>query len=274
MATKKHPTSKKPQGTITRGKTAKNRLRQVDHFIMIYDPMLISANGNELFVDLGYGFEATTTIELASRFHAINPLLKVLGVEIDPERVEKALPFKDQFTDFRLGGFNVPIKSGEKIRGIRAFNVLRQYEESDVIAAWDEMGRNVIEGGILVEGTSNPNGSIWVANILRMKNGSWAEEGIVFYTNFYKGFQLTDFQAVLPKNYIHRMIEGEMIFDLFEKWRTALYETSAQRSWGDKAWFVSAAKLLCQNGIKINTHKKFLDKGFFVFSLQTNSPIS
>ena len=129
-----HPrASKKPEGQPTRGKTAANRLRRVDNFILLYEPSLLTRiDGlfrDALFVDLGYGFDARTTLESASRFRQLNPDLKILGVEIDKERVEAALPFVDEKTFFRLGGFNLPLKQGEHVRLIRAFNVLRQYEE-------------------------------------------------------------------------------------------------------------------------------------------------
>ena len=46
----KHPLAipKKPQGQVTRGKTARNRLRQVDNFLLLYEPGLISSRGEEI----------------------------------------------------------------------------------------------------------------------------------------------------------------------------------------------------------------------------------
>src|SRR5574341_467480 len=94
--------SKKPVGQPTRGKTASNRLRRVDNFILLYEPSLLTRIGaDSLFVDLGYGFDARTTLESASRFRRLNPDLRILGVEIDKERVENALPFADEKTFFR-----------------------------------------------------------------------------------------------------------------------------------------------------------------------------
>ena len=94
--------SKKPEGQPTRGKTASNRLRRVDNFILLYEPSLLSRNDGSfayaLFVDLGYGFDARTTLESAQRFRRVNPDLPILGVEIDKERVEAALPFADDKT--------------------------------------------------------------------------------------------------------------------------------------------------------------------------------
>ena len=84
-------------GRITRGKTAPNRLRRVDAFIATYDPTLLRRRDG-LFagapvVDLGYGAEPVTTLQMAARLRQVSPDLPVVGVEIDPERVAKALQF-------------------------------------------------------------------------------------------------------------------------------------------------------------------------------------
>ena len=118
----------------TRGKTASNRLRRVDNFILLYEPSLltrtdglfapdlplnrteISGVADSLFVDLGYGFDARTTLESAGRFRRVNPNLPILGVEIDKERVDAAIPYADEVTHFRLGGFNLPLQAGESVR--------------------------------------------------------------------------------------------------------------------------------------------------------------
>src|ERR1041385_855323 len=109
--------SKKPEGQPTRGKTASNRLRRVDNFILLYEPSLLTrTNGlftRALFVDLGYGFDPRTTLESAARFRRLNPDLPILGVEIDKERVEAALHYTDEKAFFRLGGFNLALKEGE-----------------------------------------------------------------------------------------------------------------------------------------------------------------
>src|SRR5215470_10700986 len=162
---------KKPLGQPTRGKTASNRLRRVDNFILLYEPSLLTRTdglfADSLFVDLGYGFDARTTLEGAERFRRINPNLKILGVEIDKERVEAAIPFADDKTFFRLGGFNLPLKENEHVRLIRAFNVLRQYEEKDFAPAYERLAQYVLPSGLMIEGTSNPFGSIWAANLVR-----------------------------------------------------------------------------------------------------------
>ena len=141
-------------GQITRGKTAPNRLRGVDRFLAAYDPELLTRTtgvfADAPYVDLGYGAEPTTTLESAARLRRVNPELRVLGVEIDPERVARGLPHVDDLTDFRLGGFNLPLQGGPA-RLVRAFNVLRQYQEAEVAPAIDTIMAHVAQGGLLVE---------------------------------------------------------------------------------------------------------------------------
>jgi hypothetical protein len=271
----RHPLaiSKKPEGLPTRGKTARNRLRQVDHFMLLYDPGLLTrrdgAFDDALFVDLGYGAEPFTALESAERFRKLNPGLKVLGVEIDPERVARAQAYTDSQTFFRLGGFNLPLEAGESVRAIRAFNVLRQYEEADVAPAWERMARGVLPGGLLLEGTSNPTGGIWAANILRRPENNqepaWSREALVFFTNFNLGFDPAEFQTILPKNYIHRVVPGEPIFDFFAAWKAAAAETSSMQTWGLRQWYIATAGALAKRGYRINLRRKWLSKGWMIW---------
>jgi len=264
--------SKKPEGQPTRGKTASNRLRRVDNFILLYEPSLLMRTdggfADSLFVDLGYGFDARTTLESASRFRRLNPSLKILGVEIDAERVAAALPYSDEKTLFRLGGFNLPLKEGETVRLIRAFNVLRQYEEKDFAPAYERLAQYVLPGGLMIEGTSDPFGRIWSANIARrIDDGSWRMEALVFSTNFRAGFDVDEFQTILPKNYIHHMEPGERIYDFFEAWKRAAAETISAKVYGLRQWFEASAQALAQNGYSINLHKRFISKGWLIWEL-------
>ena len=271
--------SNKPEGQPTRGKTAANRLRRVDNFILLYEPSLLSRTdgwfANSAFVDLGYGFDARTTLESASRFRRVNPNLKIIGVEIDKERVAAALPFADDKTFFRLGGFNLPLQEGEHVRLIRAFNVLRQYEEKDFAPAYERLAEYVLPGGLMIEGTSTPYGQLWAANLARKvesgkgerRIGDWRFEALVFSTNFRLGFDVEEFQTILPKNLIHRVIKDEPIYDFFEAWKRSAKETSAMKTYGARQWFVAAAESLAEKGFKINLQRKFLTKGYLVWYL-------
>lgn len=260
---------KKPIGISTRGKTADNRLRRVDNFVLLYEPALLTRRDGEfadaLFVDLGYGFDARTTLESAARFRRVNPNLKILGVEIENERVEAALPFSDDKTFFRLGGFNLPLQKNERVRLIRAFNVLRQYEEADFTSAYETLAPYILDGGLMVEGTSTPFGQLWSANIARKESNGWKFEALAFSTNFRMGFNVEEFQTILPKNYIHRVTRGEPIYDFFEAWKKSAAETSHIKVFGLKQWFAASAESLAQKGYKIDLHKKWLSKGWLLW---------
>ena len=285
MKSRLHPRAvpKKPEGQPTRGKTASNRLRRVDNFILLYEPSLLSRTdsgfADSLFVDLGYGFDARTTLESAARFRRLNPALKILGVEIDKERVDAALPYSDDKTFFRLGGFNLPLKEGETVRLIRAFNVLRQYEEKDFIPAYERLAQFVLPGGLMIEGTSDPFGRIWSANVARkMENGEWGignsawkMEVLVFSTNFRSGLDVEEFQTILPKNYIHHVLPGELIYDFFAAWKRAAAETVSAKVYGLRPWFDASARALVRSGYSINLQKRFLNRGWLIWYLEKSS---
>ena len=93
----------------------------------------------------------------------------MIGIEIDPQRVENAKAFENETTHFRVGGFNYPLLTGESPTLVRAFNVLRQYEVTNVQPAWEQVAKPLAEGGLLLEGTSSPFGKIWTANLLRKR---------------------------------------------------------------------------------------------------------
>ncbi|MGE5249010.1 MAG: methylase [Bacteroidota bacterium] len=266
----RHPRTEKPEGLPTRGKTSSNRLRRVDNFILLYEPsLLVRSDGpfaDALFVDLGYGFDPRTTLESASRFRRLNPALPILGVEIDPERVQAALPFTDEKTFFRLGGFNLPLQPGESVRLVRAFNVLRQYEESAFAPAYDRLAGSVLPGGLMIEGTSTPFGQLWAANLARrLDTPSWQMEALVFSTNFRLGFDVAEFQTILPKNLIHRVSPGEPIHEFFETWKRSAAQAAPAKAYGLRQWFIAAAHGLAGRGYRIELRRKWLSKGWLIW---------
>jgi hypothetical protein len=171
-----------------------------------------------LVVDLGYGASATTVLELQQRLARVRPDVDVLGLEIAPERVAAAKPFERAGVRFALGGFEVP---GAPATVIRAANVLRQYDEGEVVGAWQQMVARLQPGGLLVEGTCNEMGRVasWV---------SVAAEGPRTFTIALRLASLQGSADVisgdhpmpsvvaerLPKVLIHRNVAGERIHDL------------------------------------------------------------
>jgi hypothetical protein len=150
------------EGRITRGTTGTNRLRRIDRWISTLP--VLRATDDPLVVDLGYGESSTTTLELFTRVARVRPDVEVVGIEIDPARVAAAASSAKPEVSFRLGGFEVPLPGNRRATVIRALNVLRQYDEGEVLEHWQLMVSRLQPGGVLVEGTCNEVGRVcsWV----------------------------------------------------------------------------------------------------------------
>jgi hypothetical protein len=148
----------RPVGRPTRGTTAPNRLRRVDRFIVARFGSLLRAAPDPLVVDLGYGGHPVTTVELYRRLRVVRPDVRVVGLEIDGARVAAAADAAaPPGLTFARGGFEV---AGLRPVLVRAMNVLRQYDESDVDGAWSAMVGALAPDGAVVEGTCDEPGRL------------------------------------------------------------------------------------------------------------------
>lgn len=174
-------------------------------------------------VDLGYGASGVTALELQARLARTRPDVEVIGLEIDPARVARAdeqlaavraghTSFAaDARVSFALGGFEVPVAAGRRAAVIRAFNVLRQYDEAEVADAWASMAARLAPGGLLVEGTCDELGRIatWVALDASARPVSFTVSLRL------AGMEHPSIAAErLPKALIHRNVRGERVHAL------------------------------------------------------------
>ncbi|MBN9605187.1 MAG: class I SAM-dependent methyltransferase [Actinomycetales bacterium] len=207
------PRADSPEGRITRGTTGQNRLRRVDRWIAAQPALRRAAD--PLVVDLGYGATAQTPLELFTRLRRVRADAEVVGVEIDPERVRAAQSAARPGLSFRRGGFEVPTPGDRRPAVIRALNVLRQYDEGEVAAAWERMRARLAPGGLLVEGTSSELGRV----------AGWVGLSPAGPETFTLALHLPRLGAPempapsvlaerLPKALIHRNVEGEPIHAL------------------------------------------------------------
>ncbi|BDZ44864.1 class I SAM-dependent methyltransferase [Naasia aerilata] len=152
-----------PEGRITRGTTGTNRLRRVDRWIAA-EPAFLRTDF-PIVADLGYGAAHWTATEMFERLRRTRPGTRVVGIEIDPERVAAAQEAARPGLEFVRGGFEVPIPGGARPDVVRAMNVLRQYDEPEVAGAWHRMTERLSPGGVVVDGTSNEVGRVasWIA---------------------------------------------------------------------------------------------------------------
>jgi hypothetical protein len=231
-----------PIGSITRGTTGTNRLRRVDRWIAQLPAFRRAAD--PLVVDLGYGASATTTLELHQRLSRVHPRVEVVGLEIDPARVTLAALSARPGVRFALGGFEVPLTGGRSATVIRAFNVLRQYDESEVIAAWRLMVSRLEPGGVLVEGTCNEVGGV----------ASWVDVAAEGPHSFTVSLRLADLERPsvvaerLPKSLIHRNVPGERVHaflvDLDRHWQF----NAALSVYGPSQRWIATAQGLAHEG--------------------------
>lgn len=243
-----HRTTHRPDGLPTRGKTAPGRLRRLDRLVLLLDgPLLRRRHGpweDAAFVDLGYGETPTTTLESARAFRSVNPGLPVIGIEIDPARVASAAPFQDDRTRFRRGGFELPLEPGESVRMIRAMNVLRQYPEDASGPAHAALLARLLPGGLLIEGTSSPDGDLLVVH--RIRAGDPADHTVLFSVDPY-GLPAEGPRALqtrLPKDLIHRVVPGEPIADLMDAWDLAWRQARPAATFGPWAHWRAAIREL------------------------------
>lgn len=201
----------RPVGTITRGTTHPNRLRRVDRWVAHACAPALRTAADPLVVDLGYGAAAWTPRDLRDRLRAVRPDVEVVGLEIDPARVAAAQPYAEPSLSFRLGGFEVPV-DGRAPVVVRAFNVLRQYDESEVAAAWTSMAARLAPGGLLVEGTCDELGrhAWWVA----LEPGTTVPRTLTLATRLAGLERPSDLAERLPKALIHRNVPGERVHDV------------------------------------------------------------
>jgi hypothetical protein len=257
------PRPRRLLGQVTRGKTAPNRLRQTETFLAVaYREWVRRMPG--LYVDLGYGAYPVTSVETLRRLRRLNPGLRVLGVEIDPDRVAQAQPLAEPGLEFRLGGFNLPLRPGETVSVIRAFNVLRQYDEAAVAGALAALSAPLTRGGLILEGTSDPLGRLLVFNLFQRQADGLERTGLVFAPRLRPGFLPRQFQAVLPKNYIHHAQPGGPVDRFFAAWHAAWQRARAHASAPRQTFALAAQRLAQHYGYDLDARPALLRRGFLV----------
>jgi hypothetical protein len=229
-------------GLPTRGTTNANRLRRVDRWLLATQLPRLRDAARPLVVDLGYGSSAVTTLELADRLTPQVPRLEVVGLEIDPSRVEAVAADRDPpRVDFRVGGFEL---AGLRPALVRAFNVLRQYDEGSASRAWDTMRAALGQGGLLVEGTCDEWGrrAAWVA---------LDADGPLTLTLSTRVSDIetpSDLAERLPKALIHHNVPGQPVHDFLRALDGAWASAAGLSTFGPRQRWVAAVDAVARQG--------------------------
>jgi hypothetical protein len=230
----------RPLGTVTRGTTSTNRLRRVDRWLLATYAGALRAAADPLIVDLGYGASAWTTVELADRLRRVRTDVDVWGIEIDPERVRGAQPYAGPGLSFAHGGFELAALAGRRPLVVRAFNVLRQYDEKDVAAAWREVTSRLAAQGTLLDGTCDEQGRL----------ATWLDVGPAGVRSLTLACRLASLERPsrwaerLPKSLIHRNVPGESIHRLLSDLDRAWAAAAPYGSYGLRQRFTATVDAL------------------------------
>ena len=231
-------------GTVTRGTTNPNRLRRVDRYIASLP--VLRRTQIPIVVDLGFGSSPVTAVELLARLTKINPNAHVVGIEIDRERVERGLAIATENLHFTHGGFETPLPSNlpDKATIIRAFNVLRQYDESEVAAAWRMMQSRLASDGFLIEGTCDEIGRL----------SSWVTLDRVQPLSLTLSLRLSGLELPskvaerLPKALIHHNLAGQRIHEFLQALDGAWRANAGLGAFGAAQRWVACCNQLLEAG--------------------------
>jgi hypothetical protein len=229
-------------GLPTRGTTNANRLRRVDRWILATQVPRLRDCPRPLVVDLGYGSSAVTTLELAERLGPEVAGLEVVGLEIDPARVTAVAEDRDPpRVDFRVGGFEL---AGLQPVLVRAFNVLRQYDEASAAQAWDTMRPALGPGGLIVEGTCDEWGrrSVWVA---LDADGPLT---VTFSARVTDIETPSDLAERLPKALIHHNVPGQPVHEFLRAFDAGWAAAAGLSTFGPRQRWVAAVDALAAQG--------------------------
>jgi hypothetical protein len=127
---------------------------------------------------------------------------------------------------------------------VRAFNVLRQYDESQVQGAWARMQARLSPDGIVVDGTCDEVGrlSTWVMLDVagpRTLTVSLRLRGLIAPSTV---------APRLPKSLIHRNLPGERIHDFLRAWDTTWAYAAPLAAYGVRHRFVESVRGLTAAG--------------------------
>lgn len=198
-----------------------------------------------LVVDLGYGAMPATTYELAGRLRTVRPGIRVVGLEIDPERVVEG---RDG-VEFARGGFEL---AGLRPVLVRAFNVLRQYPEDAVAPAWTRLRSGLAPGGLIVDGTCDELGRrcAWVML------DSAGPRSLTLAWNPFHAERPSDLAERLPKALIHRNVPGEPIHDLLVRADQAWATAASHAPFGPRVRWRVALELLREQGVPVAAQRR------------------
>lgn len=228
-------------GLPTRGTTNPNRLRRMDRWIAHACGPILRSAPDPLVVDLGYGASPVTAVELAQRLRQVRPDVRVLGLEIDPERVAAAQAAADPpGLEFARGGFEL---AGRCPLIVRAANVLRQYPVQAAAEAWATVTSRLAPNGLLIDGTCDEIGrrSAWIAL------GADGPRTLTLSLHLDTLERPGQVAERLPKCLIHRNVPGEGVHEFLRALDGAWAAAAPHSPFGARQRFTAACESVARD---------------------------
>ena len=255
-----------PPERRTRGRTSRSRLQALDGYLIRCERALLERQEGPwreaAFLDVGFGEHPWTTLQSAATFRAVNPELSIIGVEADEARATAAAQHEEPRTRFRHGGFDWAGKAGQRARLVRAMNILRQYRPEDVEAAHTQLGQALLPGGLLVEGSTDTEGGITVAYLLRRAPEGLTREALLFHTDFHQGFSPWLFRDWLPRDWRRKVSAGSVLHTFFTAWAQAWSQAREHGAREPRALFQQSALGLALTRPGVSTEPWLLEHGY------------
>jgi hypothetical protein len=191
--------------------------------------------------------------------------VRVVGLEIHPERVAAARAAALPGVRFDLGGFEL---AGLAPVLVRAFNVLRQYDVDAVPDAWSAMSGRLAAGGLIVDGTCDELGRrcCWVL---------LDSHGPVSLTLACDPFAIdrpSDLAERLPKVLIHHNVEGQPVHALLAAADRAWASAAGHGVFGPRVRWRAMLDMLAEQGIPVDPPRRRLRDGVLTVPWETVAP--
>jgi hypothetical protein len=175
--------------------------------------------------------------------------VRVLGLEIDPERVAAAAGAADPpRLTFERGGFEL---AGHRPAVVRAANVLRQYTEPAAAEAWATMRSALGPDGWIVEGTCDEIG----------RRGCWVlldaggPVSVTFACRVESIERPGDLAERLPKALIHHNVPGEPVHALLAAFDDAWAAAAPTSVFGPRQRWIDACARLQADGLPVDVSR-------------------
>lgn len=96
--------------------------------------------------------------------------------------------------------------------------MLRGYREEEVEEIHAALGAGLVEGGLLLEGSTDTEGHVTVVWVMRRRAGALVREALLFHTDFTRGFSPWLFRDWLPRDLRRRAQPGTAIHSVLAGW--------------------------------------------------------